>query len=33
MLRMFKPREKWPAPVDEPAPAPAPAPATTDGAA
>jgi H+-translocating NAD(P) transhydrogenase subunit alpha len=33
MLRMFKPREKVPAPVEEPAPAPAPAPATTDGAA
>ena len=32
MLRMFKPREKRPAPVEEPAPAPAPAPATTDGA-
>ena len=33
MLRMFTPRERRPAPAEEPATAPAPAPATTDGAA
>ena len=33
MLRMFKPRERRPAPAEEPARPAAPAPATTDGAA